>query len=163
MKRQLAIVFACFTLAAHESWSCSSPLPEPTLRQHFAQVERVYMARLTSLRSTPQKSDYEGVAPGAIENATFEVLLVVKGPRLANQMIKIQTDWWPGNCRLSILRPPIEVIDSKVNAVPNPYSDVWILFLSGKEPFELLSTLPSRPINLFNESDLRFLLHVSQK
>jgi hypothetical protein len=46
--------------------------------------------------------------------------------------------------------------------VEHPYSDVWILFLDGEEPYKLSNLKMSMPINLFNESDLRFLLNESQ-
>lgn len=78
-----------------------------------------------------------------------------------SRALKTRTEYWGGNCTLSILSP-MEVMDKDGKEVPNAFSDVWILFLSGKEPFELLSGKPSQPINTYTEGQLRFLLHESQ-
>ena len=147
-------------LGYQSSWACTT-LP-PTLHQQYKDTERVYMARLVSLKSTPLRAQLPAVGDGAIEEATFEVFFVLKGPKPKDGEIKTRTEWWPGNCALSIRRPPMEVIGKDGEVVQNAYADVWILFLTGKQPFELRDTVASRPINLFNEAELGFLLQESQ-
>ena len=143
-------------VGVQRTWACSTP-PAPPLRQQFAETPRIYVARLLLFKSSP----WPGVPTGTIEDATFTVLMTLKGPAPKSGVIKTHTDYWGGNCTLSILKPA-DVIDESGEVVTNPFSDIWILFLHGEEPFRLLNTTPSMPLNLFNEKDLRFLLQESQ-
>jgi hypothetical protein len=161
LARTCAFAVFWLTIAAPACWSCSISLPEPTLREHFIETELIYMARLVSFKSSTMKSEWPGVPPGSLEEATFDVLMTLKGAAPKQRTIKIRTEYWGGNCTLSIRRPA-DIIGKDGKRVRDAFADVWILFLSGKEPFQLLSTKPSRPINLYREVELRFLLHETQ-
>lgn len=138
------------------SWGCSPELPLPTLRQNFEDTPHVFVARLVSLTRSPLPGD-PTMTHAAIEDATFDVLLTLKGPVPSDGQVKTHTEYMGGNCTLSIIHP-IEVLDKHGEEVENPYSDIWILFLAGEEPYRLSALVDSLPMNLFNPSDLRFLL-----
>jgi hypothetical protein len=104
---------------------------------------------------------------GSIQDAIFSVLLTLKGERPKNGTIATHTESFGGNCGLDLLHPhllhPLIVLyDDDGRAIPNQYSDIWVLFVDGKEPFRLWHTKPSWPLNAYTEADLRFLLHDSQ-
>lgn len=152
----------CLAVTAGQSWGCSRTLPAPTLRQHFAETERVYMARLVSFKSTPLEAPPPAEMTGAIEDASFEVFFVLKGLKPDKALVRIHTEYWGGNCTLSI-RSPMEVIDGDGKIAQNPFADVWILFVGGEEPYELTRVKPSRPINMFTETELRLLFSESER
>jgi len=114
------------------------------------------MARLVTLTRTPLPGD-PTMEFTALEDATFDVLLTLKGPAPHQGQVRTHTEYSGGNCTRSIINP-IEVVDDDGSEVLNPFSDIWILFVGGKEPYELSNLGDSLPINLFNPSDLHFLL-----
>jgi len=159
-KPLLLFGLVCLAGWAQSSWGCSTVLPEPTLRQHFWKTDHVYMARLVAFKRTP----IPGIADmkiGHFQDATFNVLMTLKGPPPKTDEIKTHTEYYNGNCTVDLMRP-LEFIDKDGKEPPDPYSDIWILFFDGKEPYKMDSHPPNFPINAFNESDLRFLLSDSQ-
>jgi hypothetical protein len=161
--RNLALLAFLSVIAnSEQSAACSPVFPLPTLRESFAGATHVYMARLIDLKRSPL---YEGTSverKSAVEDAVFDVLLTLKGEEPRNNEVRTHTEYSPGSCTLSILRP-VDVVDDEGNEVANPYSDIWILVVEGKEPYSLRNPGHSRPINLFAEADLRFLLEESQR
>src|ERR1041384_6192795 len=114
----------CAAAGIQRVWACSTP-PPPPLPQQFANTPQVYLARLIAFKTSP----WAGVVNGTIEEATFNVLLTLKGSAPKSGEVKTHTEYWGGNCALSI-RKPAEVIDSTGKAVLNPNSDIWILWNS---------------------------------
>jgi hypothetical protein len=55
------------------------------------------------------------------------------------------------------------VFDETGKDVPNPYSDVWILLLTGREPYEFRNLPYTVPINFFKDADLQLLLRGGKK
>jgi len=137
-------------------------LPLPTVRENYANAAHVYLARLIALQRSPLSGAASEQHTVAIEDATFDVLLTLKGQVPEDDKVRTHTEYYVGNCTLSILHPA-DVVDSEGNEVANPYSDIWILVLEGKEPYSIPSPGHSRPINLIEEGDLRFLLEESQR
>jgi hypothetical protein len=160
--RHLVLFVALYIGAGmRPGFGCSPALPLPTLREEFAETTHVYLARLLKLKRSPLPTEPD-LDRGALEDATFEVLLTLKGKTPTDRRVRTRTEYWGGNCTRSVL-VPIDVVGRNGKLVSNPYSDVWILFLEGKEPFALSNLGHSMPANLFNEADLRFLLGESQK
>lgn len=152
----------CVLGGAKLSVACSPALPLPTLRENFAEASHVYMARLVSLKRSPLPGEPDTQSEAAVENAAFDVLLTLKGNEPEDGKVRTHTEYSGGNCTLSILHPA-EVVDDQGKEVANPYSDIWILVVDGKEPYSIRNTSHSRPINFFAETDLRFLLDESQE
>lgn len=134
----------------------------PTVTEQLSKSEGAYLARLAKTTRTP--------LPGAaghyadyyfVEKANFEVLVTFKGPLLNNKTLETVTTISPGNCRTSV-REPFEVFGSDEKKVQNPFSDVWIIFLSGTKPYELVIQDLTRPINFVSESDLRELFRSTE-
>jgi hypothetical protein len=147
---------------AQTVFACSPTSPPPTLRDQYARYERVYMARLVSLKRTPAKGSEEHFPELATEDATFSVLMTLKGSAPKSGTITTHTEVLAGNCSLSVVNP-VTVIGKDGKPVQNALSDVWVLIVSGKEPYQLHSLSFTMPINLFSEPDLRFLLQGSQR
>jgi hypothetical protein len=145
-----------------QSLACSPVLPLPTVRENYANATHVYLARLVSVQRSPLSVAGSAHSTAAIEDATFDVLLTLKGQVPEDDKVRTHTVYSAGNCTLSILHPA-DIIDSEGNEVANRYSDIWILVLEGTEPYSIRSPGHSRPINLFEEEDLRFLLEESKE
>jgi hypothetical protein len=139
--------------------ACTPPDKPPKLSAQFASVENVYMARLLTYRRSPLPDpNGKRMYPHYwAEDATFRVLLTLKGAAQKTGVLRIHTAVSNGNCFISVQFPGAPP-DDRDNGAPTFRSDVWILFVNGKQPYELDSSYPSKPINYFSESDLRLLL-----
>jgi hypothetical protein len=154
--------FLCVVGHSQLSNACSPALPLPTLRESFATAMHVYLARLVVLKRSPLLGEPKMKSATTVEDAVFEVLLTLKGKEPEDNKVRTHTEYFGGNCTRSILHPA-DVLDENGKDVANPYSDTWILVLDGTEPYTIWNTSHSRPINLFAEAELRFLLEESQR
>ena len=138
-------------LAGQEVSACAFP-PPPSLLESFTRHEAVYLARLVQVVKTPAR-EAQSSQQAVAETATFMVVATLKGRRRGNQLLRTQTPM-NNSCAMSANRPLDAVIGDDGKAVENPFSDMWLLFLSGEAPYFLSQSSPSRPINLYNEGDL---------
>jgi hypothetical protein len=138
-------------LGAQLALACDPIFPLRTLQQEYAAADRVYIARLVAFKRSPLPGDPD-MHDKALEEATFEIQRVLKGGSPQTGKFATRTEYNGANCTLSIAQP----------ALAKP-SDVWILFLHGREPFTLFGLGHTAPMSLFSKTDLHFLLEESQK
>lgn len=118
----------------------------------------VALAYLESLESVPiPDGEYKG---GTRENAKFLVLEAWKGRLVPGAHIETVTTIWNANCGISAVNSPRWIVDKNGRAAP--VSRVWLLYLGGKEPFQLTIGRRSSPLNIQGAEDLPELYRLTR-
>ena len=159
MQRLATILYATLAavlvdaLPAH---ACSTP-PPPSVRQAFAQSSAVYLAQVALV--TQDKTVPEAIT----EKVVFRVLVVLKGAKSRGDTLLVETIGLSdagGTCARSVLNNPTWLVTDNPTShetTPVKLSDTWVLYLSGREPYEVGLSERSNPINVVDPAELRFL------
>jgi len=147
----LGVTLASALVAAVPARACSMP-PPPSVQEAFAQASAVYLAQVASVKQEP------GASGSITEKVVFRVLVTLKGNKRRGETLLAETADVGDTCGRSVLNNPAWVEDddpSSHKSTPVKLSDTWVLYLSGREPYDMSSN--SNPINLVDPAELRFL------
>jgi len=147
-------------LVAIRAQACTPVYPEPTLSQTFKASSAVYLARLLDSRRAPFARSMDPKRE-FYEDAEFEVIVAFKGAHADGSRLKTRTLVAAGGCALNV-QQPVVVLEKNGAVSGHAYSDIWLLFLNGPEPFRLQSSSYTLPVNLLSESDIREVFRLSE-
>ena len=155
----LAAVLVATGLLPMPGLACSSP-PPPSPKAAFAKSDEIYLARLVSVAKSQSTSDPAKI----LEKARFEVLIAWKGPKVRGAALHFETiisAHSAGSCGGSVVNDPSWVAAVSPTGgdadAPAAFSDVWVFYLSGSEPYAVATSSRSLPINLMDANELQFL------
>lgn len=137
------------------AFACNSP-PPPSVAKAFTGSDVVYLARVRDLWHEPDAAGSGGIT----ETVVFEVLVAWKGPKRRGKTFMVRTAGLGpgGNCGGSVVNNPAwesEVVPGVgASEVPAHFSDVWLFYFSGKEPYSVDVSSRSLPLNLVDPSEL---------
>jgi hypothetical protein len=149
----LYATLAAILVDALPARACSTP-PPPSVKQAFAQSSAVYLAQVISV--TQDKT----VADAITEKVVFRVLVALKGAKRRGDTLLLENTGLATTCGRSVLNNPTWLVSDDPTShdrTPIKLSDTWVLYLSGREPYEGAMSMNSNPINLVDPAELRFL------
>jgi hypothetical protein len=139
-----------FSVMVSSALACSWPPPKGTEAEQtqaaYDGAEYVFVAKLRSRSLAMPSSPSESIH----ENAQLVVLEVFKGDLLVGQPVSIRTNL-QDSCGVSLINGPAWIQENDFPQRPSRamyFSDTWLLYVTGREPFAVAIYSRSRPVNL---------------
>jgi hypothetical protein len=142
---------------AARALGCSPIDTNPTVQKEYEHSEHVYLAQLVMLSSVRTQWVYR--FEEATETAIFKVLKTLKGRAPTGGMFLTRTTFNGANCRLSLVNYGFGYDTYGLGSS----SDVWVLFLSGQQPYNLIDIGKNHRASYFGEDELVFLFAKSKR
>jgi hypothetical protein len=159
-KKHLSLAIVASLLATANANACSCALPgklsdDQQIDQEFRGAKAVFVAKVVSIKQMPEDSTGRYI----VEDAEFVVLEVLKGAMKARDTVRIKSHIGPGPCgRSARNNPPWLVLAEKGEADKiATFSDEWLIYARGSEPYELSYCDRSFPMNFRGKLDVDYL------
>jgi hypothetical protein len=143
--------------APSQGSACSAP-PPPSVEKAFASASAVFLARVVLVTHSPTSGDSSGRY--VTEVATFSILEAWKGSKAPGDTVVLRTDLGPGPCGVSALNNPVWL--KQPGITPVTLSGIWLIYAYGSEPYELLGTNRTAPLEVGGVSDLATLYRLAK-
>ena len=156
----LAFTSAAILFNSVSAIACSCPLyghlsETEQIDQELKNSIAVFVAKVATVTQMPQDSEGKSI----LEDAQFVVLEVFKGAIKAGTAVRIHSHVGSGLCGKSARNDPswLEVSERGKPDTMAKFSDTWLIYAHGSEPFELSFCDRSFPMNLRGNTDATYL------
>lgn len=143
MRIPMALFVLFAALAANDAEACSCI--KGSQSDAFRGASAVFIARLAAIDQT---RIWRAQGAGKHEVATLEVLEAWKGKWLPGDSVRVEGDVFnaSGMCDASIVNDPPWSVDPQ--GKPLKFSGLWLMYVSGDEPFQHSLCSWSKPLEL---------------
>lgn len=165
---QLLATIATLLLTSQVAIACSCAAPHGSpekeqIESAFAEADAVIVAKVISTKQSLRTEDPSGRY--RVEDALFAILEVLKGNHRIGETIRVQSMLGSGSCGRSARNdPPWLETTGDSSSASGPavtttavFSEEWLIYAYGQEPYELSSCSRSFPMNLRGGADAEYI------